>query len=300
MNHTVIQVLRSILLGEGIPEDEWPDHLPIAQMAINNMTANATGSSPHYLMFGYHPVLPHEVIRPYRAEENPEDRVIRMRREFDLAQRKLLEMSEKMKKYSDQERRESPQYKVGDKVMLQTDQGKMSAKYTGPYQVIEVISPAAVKLDIGQTGAFRGCTVFHVSKLKPYKSREEVPSTQSDEREATSSTDQRSTLDGSCGTIGRLCNRNTGLVIGNCGYCKRCHIKAHKELGERYRCTKYVNHRFEERNLSYANVKTRDVLLRQIGLFSKARLRREAESKRGTVRSRAIECSQLQREFECR
>ena len=64
-------------------------------------------------------------------------------------------------------------YEVGDQVMLRitdyerSDLPKLRKQWAGPFDIMQVMGPAAVKLNL--TGAFRRIhPVIHVSKIKPY------------------------------------------------------------------------------------------------------------------------------------
>ena len=75
-----------------------------------------------------------------------------------------------------------PEYKVGDKVLLSTQNintpvdkerptRKLSPRYIGPYKIIAEISKTAYKLELPTD--LRIHPVFHVSLLKPYKESNE-------------------------------------------------------------------------------------------------------------------------------
>ena len=41
----------------------WKEFLPILEMVVNSLPNRSTSYSPFYLMYGYHPVLPVELLK---------------------------------------------------------------------------------------------------------------------------------------------------------------------------------------------------------------------------------------------
>ena len=62
MNAVVSQTLRC-LMSDVTDLSEWKDYLPTVEMVINSLPNRSTGYSPFYLMYGYHPVLPVELVK---------------------------------------------------------------------------------------------------------------------------------------------------------------------------------------------------------------------------------------------
>jgi len=67
-----------------------------------------------------------------------------------------------------------PEYKVGQKVWVETDNidlkrpsKKLAEKRIGPYEILEIISPNAIKLKLPRTIKLH--PVMNVSRLRPYK-----------------------------------------------------------------------------------------------------------------------------------
>ena len=86
----------------------------------------------------------------------------------------LATTQEKMAKYTNKHRTESPAYQIGDLVMLsgrtiktRRPSRKLDHKYHGPFQVEKVISPSAVRLTL--TYKWKKHPTFHVSEIKPFK-----------------------------------------------------------------------------------------------------------------------------------
>ena len=86
----------------------------------------------------------------------------------------LAATQEKMAKYADKNRTESPAYQIGDLVMLpgrtiktRQPSRKLDHKYHGPFQVEKVVSPSAVRLTLPHK--WKKHPTFHVSEIEPFK-----------------------------------------------------------------------------------------------------------------------------------
>lgn len=86
------------------------------------------------------------------------------------------------KKASDRHRSAAPQHREGQKVRLatwdlplRTDSRKLTPRFIGPFQILEVINPVAVRLKLPRS--MRVHPTFHVSCIKPAKDSALVPVT---------------------------------------------------------------------------------------------------------------------------
>ena len=62
MNVVVSQMLRCLMTD--VPNlGKWREYLPTVEMVINSLPNRSTGYSPFFLMYGYHPVLPVELLK---------------------------------------------------------------------------------------------------------------------------------------------------------------------------------------------------------------------------------------------
>ena len=112
------QILRCLL---SYYSSEWDKVLPIAEFVYNNSDHSATGCSPFFCMFGFHPKS-----LPFTCEP-PSDQVPAAHHRYqDLIQthheikEQLLLSKQHMKLQADKHRQESPKYQVGDLVCLAT------------------------------------------------------------------------------------------------------------------------------------------------------------------------------------
>ena len=97
--------------------------------------------------------------------------VLRVRRTWEKARHTLLCNVEEMRRFADRHRHPAPQYVVGQKVWLSTQDTspKLAPRFFGPFTVTRVITPTAIRLNLPPP-LRRIHPVFHVSRLKPHVS----------------------------------------------------------------------------------------------------------------------------------
>jgi hypothetical protein len=181
-NRTLIEALRCFVNAR---QNNWDELLVHFEFAYNTSVNPATGFSPFILQFAQEPRAPWDLVLA-----GGEDRPSRDGGEagsnfaFDVMQnlrqaRDALHLA--AQKYRE---RNAPllaphAYKVGDMVLLSTEHvelklpcRKLSPKFIGPFKVVELLGPNAVKID--PVGRFRALTpVINVEYLRPYRLRSE-------------------------------------------------------------------------------------------------------------------------------
>jgi hypothetical protein len=171
MNRTLEEMLRAYVNDKGT---DWDQHLITAELAYNTAVHDSTGYSPFRLSYGTDPrlAMDHALVQ-CKLSDNPTavELVQRWNADLEQARYSLQQAQQRQARQANQHRREH-EYKVGDQVMLTTQNmrmrsGKLNARFIGPYTIKKVLSDVNVELELPST--MRIYPVFHVSKLKPYQ-----------------------------------------------------------------------------------------------------------------------------------
>jgi hypothetical protein len=153
-------------------QSDWADWLPMAEFAYNNKVHSSTKQTPFFLDTGIHPRMGVEPIREPK-HEHAEEFATRMKSSRQEAEAALTKAASEMKRYADHHKGEVPEYKVGQKVWLEssnyaTDRPskKLSHRRLGPFAIVEVVSPNAIKLKLPPR--LRIHPVVNVSNVRPF------------------------------------------------------------------------------------------------------------------------------------
>ena len=145
-----------------------------AEFAINNKVHMATKVSPFIANYGREMRMGGDIRRKEKVESATEF-VERMKKVHEEAEVALRKTQEEMKKYADRGRKETEEWKKGDRVLLSTKDlvfkkrpsKKLMERYMGPYTIEEIVSLNAVKLKL--PSSMRIYSVVNVSQIVRYK-----------------------------------------------------------------------------------------------------------------------------------
>ena len=141
---------------------------------MNNKIHTATKVLPFMANYGRELRMERD-IRKKRRVESATEFVERIKKVHEEVRAALRKMQEEIKRYVDRNRRETKEWKRGDRVMLSTKDlvfkerpvCKLMERYVGPYVIEEVISSNAVKLQL--LSSMRIHLVVNVSQIVWYK-----------------------------------------------------------------------------------------------------------------------------------
>jgi len=167
LNGVVMQVLRCITSDN--PE-LWAYYLPMVEFSINNSFNSSTNKTPFEIIYGYN--LSFDPISKITTPKNKADLTsFDWNYHFTIIKNLLEKSKIENKLVADKNKNEGPKFKVNDLVWLNVipstkKLGKFAARRTGPFKILEIISPVTYKIDIPPTS--RQSPIVHVERLEKY------------------------------------------------------------------------------------------------------------------------------------
>jgi len=134
-------------------QKDWPEWLVLVEFAVNNKVHTATKVSPFIANYGRELRMGGDIRKREKVEKATEF-VERMKKVHEEVGVVLKKTQEDMKRQVDRGRKESEEWKKGNKVMLSTKDlvfkerpvRKLVERYVGPYEIEEVVLTNAIKL----------------------------------------------------------------------------------------------------------------------------------------------------------
>ena len=171
MNQELEQYLRLFVEHR---QKDWPEWLASAEFAVNNKAHTATKMSPFMANYGRELRMGGDIRKKGKVESATEfvERIKKVHEEAGVA---LKKTQKEIKRYADQSRKETKNWKKRDRVLLSTKDlvfkerpvRKLTERYVGPYAIEEVVSSNAVKLQL--PASIRIHLVVNVSWIVRYK-----------------------------------------------------------------------------------------------------------------------------------
>lgn len=182
LNGTLKQVITTCV---DVFDQHWADALQFAVFAYNTSRSPSTGFSPYYLLYGFEATVPGDgwsesldgdadtVDRPAYAD------ILRYNQQAARAfVESVLQGRKELVELSNAALAKIPVYRVGDRVWLAHDSRRTKGSpFTGPWIVAKRLGETTYRLNpTSRRGAgvspYQLPTTVHVSRLKPYFSRQ--------------------------------------------------------------------------------------------------------------------------------
>ena len=143
-------------------QDDWVDHLPMAEFLANNHINELTGMTPFFADNGFYPCTDVEPPQAYqqgtsqKAKLLAADKIVANQEEtLSYLQDQLTWSQQKQTRWANENLQPHPEYKFGDIVYVDArhfagkkDSKSLSMKNAGPWKIIHNIANKAYKLDI--------------------------------------------------------------------------------------------------------------------------------------------------------
>jgi len=136
-------------------QKDWPEWLASAEFTVNNKAHSATKVLPFMANYGKELRIGGNIRKKGKVEKATEF-VERMKKVHEEVGAALKKVQEDMKRRADKERKETENWKKGDRVLLSTKDlvfkerpaRKLVDRYVSPYTIEEVVSTNVVKLQL--------------------------------------------------------------------------------------------------------------------------------------------------------
>ena len=156
-------------------QDDWSNHLPMAELCYNNSIQSTTKQTPFFAHQGYHPRFSVNVPRVASSSPYAKDRLQELKRIQEDLQFHIKTAQENQERNYNKRAKPQPDFAIGDLVMLKRTNikttrpsNKLDVKNLGPFKITEIVNTRSVRLQLPSTMA-RLHPVFHVSLLEPYR-----------------------------------------------------------------------------------------------------------------------------------
>ena len=127
-------------------QDDWVDLLPLAEFAYNNASHAATGFSPFYATYGYHPAF--SFMTPtVSTVPAAEERVKQLQHIHEELKTMIDIAGRQAKRNYDPGSDQATSVQIGDKILLRSQNiattassQKLASKFLGPFSIMEKLS----------------------------------------------------------------------------------------------------------------------------------------------------------------
>ena len=170
-NQEVEQFLRIFVNKR---QDDWADHLPAAEFALNSRVHSAHGHSPFEVLYGYQPTFNIPMGKASTNIPSVDERLQTLQEVHKDVEAALRLSRESMKEQYECNKKSPHTFQVGDKVWLSAKNihihqpsSKLGPRQLGPYEITERVGELDYRLKLPP--ALKVHNVFHVDRLSPWR-----------------------------------------------------------------------------------------------------------------------------------
>ncbi|KAF7365343.1 Retrovirus-related Pol polyprotein from transposon opus [Mycena venus] len=164
---------------------DWADWLKLMEFAYNSNVHASIGTTPFFLLYGFHPKAPLDFLLPnepgaaesYGMRKEASAYLEQLHIHRENARLAIARAQHDQAKYYNRGRREVPEFKVGARVLVNPhslewveskgEGAKLVQRWIGPFEVLQKINPRTYRLRLDDR--YPGLPVFNLDHLKPYK-----------------------------------------------------------------------------------------------------------------------------------
>ena len=157
-------------------QNNWSEWLATAEFSFNNKVHIVTKISLFKANYGREPRIGFD-IRKKGKNKKAEEFVREMKERHEKARAALVKSQKEMKKQADRNRKETEEYRVGDKILISTKDflmelmkkvtKKLTEKFIGLYVIRKIVSKNAVELEL--LASLRIHPVVNVRRIVKYR-----------------------------------------------------------------------------------------------------------------------------------
>lgn len=182
VNKYLETMLRAYVAGN---KSSWAEWLHLLEFAYNSSLHQSIGTSPYFLLYGFHPKEPLDFIagrssqsgRTYNLRGDAQEFLEEISMHREGARNAIARAQEEQAKAYNRGRRPAPVFKVGSRVLVNPhtlewleskgEGVKLNQRWIGPFEVIEVINPKVYRLRM--SNKYPGSPVFNIEHLRRYE-----------------------------------------------------------------------------------------------------------------------------------
>ncbi|UYV75801.1 hypothetical protein LAZ67_13001403 [Cordylochernes scorpioides] len=179
LNATITGKLELLRLQQ--PKTAWTKLLPQVLQAYNHTPHSVTGFPRSYLLLGSFPLQLSEHVQNYPKIDDARELAYQRTHERHLRDKARFDQTHRV---SDFEERDL----VLAKTYHHPDTGKLAPFFSGPYEILEIISPQIVRINRSNRPLSRETDTIHVNKLKHYTENEQFISPPVNDRDQPKNT----------------------------------------------------------------------------------------------------------------